>query len=87
MAVLVLEASENPPLLEAFAQTMALEYPVALADAATIAGQGPFAGLHHVPSVVLLDRQGREAWRHLGLADEAMMEAALREAEARAGDC
>jgi len=77
VALLVLEPPENRPLVEAFARTLNLAYPVALADAATIAGQGPFAGLHHVPSIVILDREGREAWRHVGLAEEEVIEDAL----------
>jgi hypothetical protein len=82
VAALMLEAPENKPLVQAFAMTMGLPYPVALADAATIAGQGPFAGLHHVPSIVILDRQGREAFRHVGFLDEASLEAAVKLVEA-----
>ena len=82
VAVLMLEAPENQPLVEAFAASLRLEYPIAMADAATIAGEGPFTGLHHVPSVVVLDRAGREAWRHVGLVDEAALEAAVRAVEA-----
>jgi hypothetical protein len=81
VALLVLEPPENQPLVEAFVRTLGLTYPVALADSATIAGQGPFAGLHHVPSVVVLDREGREAWRHVGLAEEEVIEDALRPIE------
>jgi hypothetical protein len=82
VAALVLEAPENQPLVEAFVTSLRLEYPIAMADAATIAGEGPFAGLHHVPSVVVLDRAGREAWRHAGLVNEAVLEAAVRAVEA-----
>jgi hypothetical protein len=82
VVALVLEAPENRPLVEAFAASLGLGYPVALADAATIAGEGPFAGLHHVPSVVVLDRAGREAWRHVGFVSEAALEAAIRAVEA-----
>src|SRR5262249_11911922 len=81
VAVLMLEAPENRPLVEAFVASLGLRYPVALADAATIAGEGPFAGLHHVPSVVMLDRAGREAWRHVGFLSEAALEAAVRAVE------
>jgi hypothetical protein len=81
VAVLMLEAPENKPLVDAFVSTMGLPYPVALADAATIAGEGPFAGLHQVPSVVILDRQGREAFRHVGFLDETSLEAAVRAVE------
>ena len=86
VAILVLEPPENRPMVEAFVGALRLPYPAALADAATIAGHGPFAGLHHVPSVVILDREGRERWRHLGLIQENDMDAAVREVEIRAGD-
>jgi hypothetical protein len=83
VALLVLEPEENRPLVEAFVRTLGLPYPVAFADAATIAGRGPFAGLHHVPSVVVLDGEGREAWRNVGLVDEDGIRAALRDVERR----
>ncbi len=82
VAVLMLEAPENQPLVEAFATSLRLAFPVAIADEATIAGEGPFAGLHHVPSVVVLDRAGREAWRRVGLVNDAVLEAAVRAVEA-----
>jgi hypothetical protein len=82
VVALVLEAPDNLPLVEAFVAFLGLTYPVAMADAPTIAGNGPFAGLHHVPSVVILDRAGREAWRHVGFVDQAALEAAVRAVEA-----
>jgi hypothetical protein len=85
VGLLVLEQPDNRPLVDAFATTLGLPYPVAMADAATIAGQGPFAGLHHVPSVVILDKSGREAWRHVGLVEEHEIHAALRTLEATDG--
>jgi hypothetical protein len=81
VAFLVLERKENRPLVDAFVAALSIPYPVALADEETIEGQGPFAGLHHVPSVVILDRQGREVWRHIGLIKEAELEQAVRAAE------
>jgi hypothetical protein len=81
VAALMLEGPENKPLVEAFAASLGLPYPLALADAATIAGEGPFAGLHHVPSVVILDQEGREAWRHVGFVDQARLEAAVKAVE------
>ena len=81
-ALIVLEPPTNRPMIEAFTQALKLGYPVALADAATIAGQGPFAGLHHVPSIVILDREGREAYRHIGLIEGDPLEAAVVKVEA-----
>ncbi|WP_437671407.1 TlpA family protein disulfide reductase [Sorangium sp. So ce131] len=78
VALLVLEASENRPLIEAFVAALKLPYPVAIADAPTIAGEGPFAGLHHVPSVVVLDAEGREVFRHVGLITQEALEETLR---------
>ena len=83
VAALILEASENRTLVEAFTAALKLPYPVAMADEATIAGEGPFAGLHNVPSIVILDREGREVYRHVGLVDEAAIEAAIRAVEQR----
>jgi hypothetical protein len=82
VAALMLEAPENLPLVEAFVASLGLRYPVAIADSATIAGEGPFTGLHHVPSVVILDRAGKEVWRHVGFLNEAGLEAAARAVEA-----
>jgi hypothetical protein len=81
VAALMLETADNKPLVDAFAVTLGLPYPIALADVDTIAGQGTFAGLHHVPSVVILDRDGREAFRKVGFIDEATLEAAVRAVE------
>lgn len=75
--LIVLEPPQNRVLVEAFTKVVAPPYPVAMADEATILGQGPFQDLHEVPSVVILDQVGREVWRHKGLATNDMMEAAL----------
>jgi|GEM_PF-582255 len=80
-AVIILELPENKPMVEAFVAALEPPYPVAMADPATLAGEGPFRGLHHVPSIVILDRQGREAYRRLGLIDTSALEEILREVE------
>ncbi len=76
--LVVLEPPHHKLLVEAFARVLDPPYPVVMADEATIAGEGPFQGLHHVPSVVILDPEGREAFRHLGFAKGDVLEAALR---------
>jgi len=67
--LLVLEPPAHAPLVEAYRSSLGLSFDVALADADTTAGKGPFPGLHHVPSLVLLDREGHEVWRNLGLVE------------------
>lgn len=81
VALLVLEPPENREIAAAFADMLGLKYPVAMADAATIRGEGPFAGLHHVPSLVILDREGRERYRYLGMLDAAKLEQAVVDVE------
>ncbi|RLB62618.1 MAG: TlpA family protein disulfide reductase [Deltaproteobacteria bacterium] len=78
--LLMFDHPNNGPLVEIFADSVAVDFPVALADQATLAGQGPFVGLNVVPSVVILDRQSREVWRHHGLVDtKTLSEAVSRE--------
>jgi hypothetical protein len=85
VVLVVLERMESRPLVEAFADALDLTFPVAMADEATIAGQGPFQGLHHVPSFVVLDREGRERERQLGLIEYAPLEELVRRVEHEAG--
>ncbi len=81
VAALVLEPPENKPLVVAFAQGLDLHFPVALADERTVAGHGAFEGLRAVPSIVILDREGREVLRHIGPLDVKQLEAALASVE------
>ncbi|MCA9620813.1 MAG: TlpA family protein disulfide reductase [Myxococcales bacterium] len=75
--LLVLEPTQHEVLVDAFRQSLGLRYDVAIADPETIAGRGPFPGLHHVPSVVMLDREGHEVWRNLGVVEEHQLHEAL----------
>ena len=79
--LVVLEPEANRLFIETFAKVLEPPYPVAIADEATIAGAGPFRELHHVPSVVILDPEGREAFRHLGLIDKNALDAVLQTLE------
>jgi hypothetical protein len=83
VAAIALEPPENAPLVAAFADGLRVPFPVALADARTLAGHGPFEGLRHVPSIVILDRDGREVYRHLGAMDEKPLRAELERLGAR----
>jgi hypothetical protein len=80
---IVLEPTANLPLVQTFATALNLPYPLAMADAETLAGRGPFPGMHHVPSLALLDRQGREVWRYFGVATVSELEAVLLRHESR----
>jgi hypothetical protein len=62
-AVVALESRENRELVELYRKALSIPFPVAMADAETIAGAGVFHDVRVVPVTVLLDRSGRVAWR------------------------
>jgi hypothetical protein len=82
--VVMLEPEEARPMIDAFVHALDAPFPAVLGDAEAIAGRAPFPGLHEVPSLVVLDAEGRELWRHAGQLDEQQLDAVLRELESRA---
>jgi hypothetical protein len=84
-ALIVLEPPESRDIVREYVRALSIGYPVGMADAATIAGRGPFENLQHVPSVVILDRGGRERFRHLGPMKYADLKAAVLKVEADSG--
>ncbi|MCU0687637.1 MAG: TlpA family protein disulfide reductase [Polyangiaceae bacterium] len=83
-AAVFLEPVENRPLVRVFCNSLDLRFPAAMADADTIQGKGAFTGLNTVPSTVVLDAQGREVWRKVGVAIPDELKAAVRRAQAEA---
>ncbi|HYO98196.1 MAG TPA: TlpA family protein disulfide reductase [Polyangiaceae bacterium] len=78
---IVLEAAENAPLVDVFRSSLRLRYPVAIADVVELRGSAAFSNVDRVPTLVLLDRQGREVRRHFGGFDAQNLRAWLREAQ------
>lgn len=81
--LLVLEPPEHRPMVEAFASSLNLRYDVVHADAATTSRDGPFPGHNFVPSVILLDRDGREVWKNLGLIEAGPLREAIADHDVR----
>lgn len=77
-AAIVLEAPRYADLVPAYRDSLGLPFPVVMADFATQQGTGYFGGIDTVPVVVILDRDGREVWRHQGPLDAGELESALR---------
>jgi hypothetical protein len=82
-AGIVLEGEEYRTLADVFRSSLRLPYPVALADETTRAGTGPFGPIPRVPTLIVLDRDGRESWRQAGLVQVADLESALARAAAK----
>lgn len=80
-AAVFMERVDNRPLARIWRDKLDLPYPAAMADEASIAGRGVFAGVDTVPSTVVLDEQGREVWRKTGVAGPEELERALRLAQ------
>jgi hypothetical protein len=78
---IVLEAPKYATLVEAFGEALGLSYPLALADWGIRQGGGPFGAISSVPTVVVLDREGRIVWRYSGLPTVDRLRAALDEAD------
>jgi hypothetical protein len=80
-AAIALESAENATLVLVFRDTLALPYPVAIADRVELQSSVAFADVDRVPTLVLLDRDGRIVQRHHGGFDRPLLESFLREAE------
>jgi len=79
VAAIMLERTDNRPLIIAFRDGLDLDYPVAMGDASLIRGSGPFGDVHVVPSTVVLDARARLVWKKLGLAGEEEIEKVLKD--------
>ena len=62
----VLEAPKYAPLADVFRTSLQLAYPVAIADIQMLAQNSTFGEVRSVPTLIILDAQGREARRHYG---------------------
>ncbi len=79
----VLEAAKYAPLADVFRSALELSYPVALADLAALQESSTFGEVQSVPTLLVLDRDGREIARKLGNFSVAELEAWLAQAERR----
>jgi hypothetical protein len=82
-AAVVIEPPLYAELLPTYRESLSLPYPVVMADYATQSGTGPFGNIAHVPTLVVLDREGRETFRHQGPLEADDIERALRRAGER----
>lgn len=80
-ACIALEAAENSVLVETFRDTLDLRYPVAIADRVELRSFPAFSNIDRVPTLVVLDRRGRERLRVFGPFEEKQLGAWLSAAE------
>lgn len=77
VGAIVLETSKYAVLAPVFKQSLELDYPVAMADEATLRGLGPFGAVHRVPTIIVLDGRGRRVWSQEGFVSPRQVEHVL----------
>lgn len=77
-ALVALHPRKEIVLVEAYITTLKVEFPVALGDASAMSAGGPFGEISAVPTVVVLDREGRIVWKHTGLAKSEELRGHMR---------
>jgi hypothetical protein len=82
-AAVVLEAAKYAPLADVFRSALELSYPVAIADLDTLPQSSTFGEVQSVPTLLVLDAEGREIERKLGNFTVKELEAWIAHAEGR----
>lgn len=77
-ALVALHPRKEIVLVESYTKTLNVDFPTALGDRAAAGPDGPFGEIAAVPTVVVLDRQGRLVWKHTGLAKPDELRAHMR---------
>src|SRR4029078_5961240 len=67
-ALVAMHPRKEIVLVEAYMTALKIEFPVALGDPSAMPAAGPFGEISAVPTIVVLDRDGRIVWKHTGLA-------------------
>jgi hypothetical protein len=80
-AAVVLEAPKYAPLAQAFGSALELSYPVALADLSTLEQSSGLGEVRMVPTVLVLNSEGREMLRKSGLCTVAELESWVARAQ------
>jgi len=77
----VLEAAENAVLADVFGKSLGLRYPVALADSVELRASELFSHVNGVPTLLVLDPEGRLVRKNVGVFEEAALEEWVNEAQ------
>jgi len=77
---IALEAPKNAPLVDVFRTSLNLSYPVAIADLQLLAQNSTLGEVHSVPTLIILDVEGREVIRQYGAFSNEELETWLTRA-------
>jgi hypothetical protein len=76
--LIALEEKSNRELVEAYVRMLKVPFPAAMASPSAMRHGGPFGEIREVPTLVLIDAQGRVAWTKTGLVKADEIRAAMR---------
>ena len=77
-ALIAMHPRKEIPIVEAYMSALKIEFPVALGDPSVMMPAGPFGEIAAVPTIVVLDREGKIVWKHTGLAKAAELRGHMR---------
>lgn len=77
-ALVALHPRKEISLVDAYAKTLGVTFPVAIADPASMSAGSPFGEIVAVPTTVILGSDGHLAWKHTGLAKSDELRAHMR---------
>jgi hypothetical protein len=80
VGAIVVEPPSAAPLVDVFRTTLGLRYEVALTGSGE-ERSGPFGRIDRVPTLIVLDREGRQVSRSHGVLDGPEIQELLRAAE------
>ena len=86
-AIVALHDRHERELVEAYARSLKVTFPVALGDDESRVGRGPLGDVHMIPTTVVLDADGRLVKKHVGFQRPEVLRASIEAAKAggRAG--
>jgi hypothetical protein len=76
-ALVAVQPGRDRELVELYQRSLKIPFPNALAGPDAIDGRGPFGEIAGAPTIVVLDRAGRLAWKHTGIAKSGDIRAQL----------
>ena len=76
--VVALHPRKELILVDSYRRTLGVEFPVALGGPSATTAAGPFGEIPAVPTIVILDRDGRIVWKHTGLAKSEELRGHMR---------
>jgi hypothetical protein len=80
VGAVAMEAPRYAELVRIFPNSLGLRFPVVMADPASLSGAGPFGVIERIPTLVVLDAEGRLVRRLEGVPEMSEIRAAVASA-------